>query len=167
MYMIILSAIYSLSLGSVCNSESAKNYAEQFDLTKKQPNFSQKCDSIKLLNSLIKEVLNKRYVYQFQREDTARAHLFLLDPPNYINLNNINSTLFYNKVIPTNTIRYDTLNTGMIYFDTINFKNNISNLDIVVSFFSMGSATSTTKFEYLIDTLNCNWKLKDSTMNVY
>jgi hypothetical protein len=144
---------------SACSKKNEIKYISNFGYFK--------CDSVKLANSIVKEILFKRYIYKFNPVDTLRQNVFLLGSKYYIDSNKSYSALFHDKVIPIFTTRVDTLNLSTIVFRHIDFKNNLKDLNIEVDFFSLGQENTTTIFNYSVDTANCSWKLKDSSMFVY
>lgn len=93
--------------------------------------------------------------------------MFLLGSKHYIDSNKSYSALFHDRVTPIFTTRIDTLNLSKIVFEHIDFKNNLKDLDIEVTFYSLDRANTTTIYNYSIDTANCKWSLKDSLMMVY
>lgn len=156
--------VFSLLLISACNKKTETKteikYTSNF-------HFPSECDSVKLANGIVKEILFKRYIYMFSPYDTLRQNVFLLGSKYYIDSNKSYSALFHDKVTPIFTTRVDTLNLSTIVFKDINFENNLKDLNIEVTFFSLGRAKTTTIFNYSVDTSNCSWKLKDSSMFVY
>lgn len=157
-YILSLLIIGSL-IASTCNKKTEIKYKNNFGYFK--------CDSVKLANSIVKEILFKRYIYRFSPDDTLRHNVFLLGSKHYIDSNKSYSALFHDRVIPIFTTRIDTLNLSKIVFEHIDFKNNLKDLDIEVTFYSLDRANTTTIYNYSIDTANCKWSLKDSLMMVY
>ena len=128
-------------------------------------NNNNKCDSTLKYENLIKEIINKKYIYMVSPGDTSKFDYLISNL--YIEPGKVFYVYENIPIYPIITEKIDTLNAGVILIDSIGFESNQTEVKLIVSYFSKGRVNTETKFNFILDSINCSWKTIDSSRKIF
>jgi len=148
--IIIVIILLGIFLAITCQ----KNYVDHW----------KSCESFNLVDSLIQDVINKTLSYSYDLHE-YKVDVNYIISTELIPDGKVYKSNFVEKVLSVNKNKFDSLDKGIIILEDIKFNFDSTNAKIRTEYYlSPKLHVKTNLLEYYIDTVNCKWILKDSTL---
>lgn len=123
------------------------------------------CDSLKRIFSLIEKITKNKKIYMSGIGDSVR-YKFMKFPEEFSVKGNF-TTPTNDPIQITTEKNTDSVKGGLILFKEIFFNTEYDSAFVEVNYYSMKKLRTSTKFTLSLDTLNCNWLIKNEESFVY
>ncbi len=133
-----------------------------FCQVKQNSSSSNPCDGLKKMDTLIQNVLDKKYIYTWVADqDSSTGYVLSND---YIKVGNEYRSGFFDKITVIRKNETDSKFENYLGFSFFKINEDTTKVKLETYYVLFNRVSRTNKFDFSLDTVNCKWILNDSTM---